>query len=158
MIVRHIWDLSPVMYKLRLHKQLSIKHGHQGLTATINPPGYNILITTSCKSVANMWVNLTVYVQGQKWELMDLTSWENNRANATRSCIFLFPPISQYVIDRWAESQWTQPLILSGQRDNMSHNLVPTPTQLMPDQHTNIKKAKSIIKYIQYAHDIISIH
>lgn len=90
------------MYKLRLHKQLSIKHGHQGLTVLINPTGYNILIITSCKSVANMWVNLTVYVQGQEWELMNLTSWENNEANITKSCFcFYFNQlISQQVIDQ----------------------------------------------------------
>jgi len=55
-----------MMYKLRLYKQLSIERGRQGLTATINPTGYNILIMTCCKSVANVWVNLTVYVEGEK--------------------------------------------------------------------------------------------
>jgi len=91
-----------VMYKLRLHKQLNIEHGHQGLTATINPTGCNILIMTSCKSFANVWVDLTVYVQGQKWELMSLTSWENNKANTTKSCFcFYFNQlISQEVTDQ----------------------------------------------------------
>jgi len=78
------------MYKLRLHKQLSIEHGHPGLTATVNATDYNILTVTSSKSVANMWVNLTVYVQGQKWELMNLTSWENNRANTTKTCFCFY--------------------------------------------------------------------
>ena len=43
--------------------------------------------------------------------------------------------------------------------NHYSHNPITTPTQYTSDQHTNnIKKDKSIIKYIQYVHDIISIY
>ena len=46
------------------------------------------------------------------------------------------------------------------QRNNRTHNSTPTPTQHTPDQHNgNIKKrCNSITEYIQYLHNIISIH
>jgi len=34
----------------------------------------------------------------------------------------------------------------------------PNPTQYKPDQHTNIKRGKSVVEYIHYVHDIISIY
>ena len=150
MIVLHIWDLFPVMYKLRLHKQLSIEHGHQGLAAAINATGYNVLIMTSCKSVAYIWVNLTVYVQGQIWE-----------ANTTKSCFFYFNQlISQQVIGRLAEGHWTQPTILFGQHNKTTHNATWYPSRLSTCQTSTLKskRAKSIINFIPYAHDIISVH
>jgi hypothetical protein len=38
-----------------------MEHDRQGLTAIINLTRYSILVMTGYKSVANIWINLTVY-------------------------------------------------------------------------------------------------
>jgi hypothetical protein len=67
-----------------------------------------------------------------------------------------------YIVGIWniLNDGLTQPTIILGQQNNMSHNPIPTPNQYTPDHHTNNinNRGKSINKYIQNFRDIISIY
>ena len=63
-------------------------------------------------------------------------------------------------IDRWAEVQWTQPTIRLDQHNQTTRHINQYPPRISTRQTSTLTtstRGRSIMKYIEYTHNIISI-